>query len=109
MPAYFLNSNILISFIYRKQTPLFKITAMLFFNLFSIYIFFLHLDRKNFMNYIAKPNPYSSFMREEYDYFFNFYIFNFPIRFLKRKGLVSDYSYMQVDRIQKGIERDYHL
>lgn len=66
MPAYFINSNILISFIYRKETPMFKIITLTFFNLFSLYMILLHLDKKNFMTYISKPNPYAGFMREEY-------------------------------------------
>ena len=50
------------------------------------------VDRKIFEQYIARPNPYAKFMREE---------------FIKNKEKVSDRSYIVVKRIDEEVDRKY--
>jgi hypothetical protein len=66
LPTYIIQSNLILFFIFRKNTTLSKYMGIIFFNIWAINFFFMVLEKKIFFEYISKPNPCSKFMREEY-------------------------------------------
>lgn len=92
IPSYFLNTNILFLFKFRKDFSPSKYFILFAFNLLSVYIFFLHVDKVVFEEYVSKPNPYSKYMREE---------------FLKHMDEISQSSYSKILRINNEIIKKY--
>jgi hypothetical protein len=65
MPCYFLHANLFIFFLFRRTFNLSKYIGVMMFNLLSLNLFCLVLDKKIFFEQISRPLPYSKYMREE--------------------------------------------
>lgn len=78
----------------RKDFSIFKYFIVFSFNLLSLSYFFTFTDKKIFIEYISKPNPYSKFMREE---------------FLSKKDQVTARSYKMVENINDKINSTYKI
>jgi hypothetical protein len=68
MPIYFIQSNILLFIMFRKNFTLSKYFGIFLFNILSLNLFCLCLEKNLFFEYISKPMPYSKYMRQEYFY-----------------------------------------
>jgi hypothetical protein len=65
MPTFYLQSNLFLFIVYRKDFSLTKYFMIFLFNIVTLNLFCLYVEKKLFLQYISKPNPYSKFMREE--------------------------------------------
>ena len=92
LPIYLLNSNIYLFFVLRKDFSVFKYFIIYLFNILSITIIFTHTDKKLFIQYAGKPNPYAKFMRQE---------------FLKNKNYVTEKSYLRIEKINNELDKKY--
>jgi hypothetical protein len=92
IPWYFFQCNLYIFWKLRADISFSKYVLILLFNILSLYVFYIHADKKIFMEYLKKPHPYSKYMREE---------------FLKNKEKVTPSSYHRVQELDNKINSTY--
>jgi hypothetical protein len=94
IPAFFLQTNLYLFFIFRKDFSFAKYLFIICFNIYSFNFFFLITEKKLFLQYISAPNPYRQFMLNE---------------ILNNKQRVTPHTLATVAKINKKVLTQYEF
>jgi hypothetical protein len=65
IPVFLFQTNFIILFALRNEHGLRKYNLVCAYSIFSLYVFFIIVDKKLFLSYIRDPNPYTKYMRDQ--------------------------------------------